>query len=327
MRKFLPVFFLLGCILFDFVFTFAGCAEDQYPLLTQDIRIRDPFVYADAATQTYYMVAQTGNKIGKNEAGLGVEVYTSQDLKRWSEPILVFKRPKDFWGGKEIWAPEMHRIGDWFYLFVTFDGRQGGRGTQILRAQKPEGPFVVFSENANTPPEQECLDGTPWIDEQGKRWLVYCHEWLQIGDGAMMVVPMQDDFSERAGEPVVLFHASDAPWVKPLSGRPGKFVTDGPTFYQTKGGKLLMLWSSFTGDGNVYAIGIAESENGQVTGPWKQLPKPLFDRDGGHCMLFRTFDGQLTLSLHQPNGGEKERAHFFSIKEENETLEIMGEMK
>lgn len=301
----------------------AACLAEDYPLSIENIRIRDPFVYAHPETKTYYLYAQTGNRIGQNEARVGVEVYKSKDLKHWSAPVLVFERPKDFWGGKDVWAPEMHRLEDWFYLFVTFNGRQGGRGTQIFRAKQPEGPFVLFSEEANTPPEQECLDGGPWIDDQGKQWMIYCHEWLQINDGAMMVVPMKDDFSQRIGDPITLFHASDAPWVKSLSGQPGKYVTDGPFLYKTKAGKLLMLWSSFTGEHNTYAVGIAESENGQIAGPWKQLPKPLFDQDGGHPMLFRTFDGQLTLSLHQPNGGEKERARFLPVVEENEMLKIV----
>lgn len=298
-------------------------AGDEYPFSIEDIHIRDPFVYAHAETQTYYLYAQTANRIGGRAAGVGVEAYKSKDLKNWSEPILVFERPKDFWGGKLVWAPEMHRLGDWFYLFVTFDGRQGGRGTQIFRAKSPEGAFVVFSEDANTPPEQESLDGGPWIDEEGKRWMVYCHEWLQIDDGAMMAVPMKDDFSQRAGEPVTLFHASDAPWVKAIHENPAQYVTDGPFLYKTKKGHLLMLWSSFTGEKKAYAVGIAESESGRITGPWKQHEKLLYDNDGGHPMLFRTFDGKLMLSIHQPNGGELERARFLPIEEADGILKLV----
>ena len=297
-------------------------AEEEYPLSISDIHIRDPFIYPHQETKTYYLYASTQNRLGESGTGLGVEVYRSQDLQHWSNPVLVFRKEKDFWGGNEIWAPEMHRVDDWFYLFVTFNGREGGRGTQILRAKDPEGPFLPVSNEANTPPEQCCLDGTPWVDETGQHWLVYCHEWIQIQDGTMRVIPMQKDFSQRTGESILLFHASDAPWVKALSGRPGNYVTDGPCLYRTQAGKLLMLWSSFTGDGSTYAIGIAESESGQITGPWKHHEKPLFNQDGGHCTLFRTFAGQLTLVLHQPNGGNQERAHFFPIVEENGELKL-----
>ncbi|MBN2329235.1 MAG: family 43 glycosylhydrolase [Candidatus Omnitrophica bacterium] len=307
-------------------FVGAAFAGDEYPLPASDIRIRDPFVYADPESKTYLMYAQTENRIGGLGAGVGVEMYASQDLEHFSEPQVVFHKEKDFWGGDQIWAPEMHRIGDWFYLFVTFNGREGGRGTQILRSRKAQGPFAVFSDQSNTPPEQCSLDGTPWIDETGRRWLVYCHEWVQIGDGAMRAVPMKGDFSGRDGESVLLFHASEAPWVKSWGGAgQGKYVTDGPCLYKTKNGKLLMLWSSFTGEGHTYAIGVAESESGKITGPWTQRAEPLFDRDGGHCMLFTTFEGQLTLALHQPNSGRNERAKFFPIQEEDGMLKVIAE--
>jgi arabinan endo-1,5-alpha-L-arabinosidase len=82
----------------------------------------------------------------------------------------------------------MHALGGRYYLFVSFNGREGGRGTQILRADSPEGPFNLFSQDANTPPDQRSLDGTPWVDPDGSCWLIYCHEWVQIGDGAMRAV-------------------------------------------------------------------------------------------------------------------------------------------
>jgi len=42
-------------------------------------------------------------------------------------------------------------------------------------------------------------------------------------------------------------------------------------------------------------------------------------------MLFHMFEGQFMPALHQPNGGGKERARFFPVVEENETLRIADE--
>jgi len=53
----------------------------------------------------------------------------------------------------------------------------------------------------------------------------------------------------------------------------------------------------------------------QATGPWKQIPEPLFKAGGGHGMIFETFDGRLMLVLHQPNSGGNERARFFELED------------
>ena len=45
------------------------------------------------------------------------------------------------------------------------------------------------------------------------------------------------------------------------------------------------------------------------------MPEALFARDGGHGMLFRTFDGELLLSIHRPNVPPDERPRFFRVEE------------
>ena len=72
-----------------------------------------------------------------------------------------------------------------------------------------------------------------------------------------------------------------------------------------------MLWSSFGDDG--YAVGVAESSNGKLSGKWTQKT-PLFEKDGGHSMIFKTLEGKMMLTLHHPNSGDI-RARLFEIEE------------
>jgi hypothetical protein len=285
----------------------------EFPLKLREIRVRDPFILTDQTTSNYYLYAQCGNRLRNDNLGTGVEVYRSKDLSNWTNPHQVFERPTaNFWGGKEVWAPEVHRMGDTYFMFVSFPGRQGGRGTQILKAQHPEGPFVVAGEGANTPPEQRALDGTPWVDVGGTNWMIYCHEWCQIGEGTVRAVRMAKDWTTRQGESILLFKASEAPWVREYSKN--KYVTDGPCLYRMKDGKLLILWSSFRKGGD-YALGLAEAESGRIEGPWRQSAEPLFPDNGGHGMFFRDFSGTLCLVSHQPNQSPNERVKFRKLKE------------
>ena len=86
-----------------------------------------------------------------------------------------------------------------------------------------------------------------------------------------------------------------------------------------------MIWSSFL-EGK-YAIGIAESTTGKVTGPWRQQEEPLFRQHGGHGMLFRSFDGRLLITFHGPNSpAGAERAHIYEIEDLGETLRLKQEL-
>lgn len=127
------------------------------------------------------------------------------------------------------------------------------------------------------------------------------------------------DLTAAAGEPTLLFRASEAPWVQEV-GKPERhgYVTDGPFLHRTAEGTLLLLWSSFSAGG--YTLAVARSVTGRLAGPWEHRTPPLYATDGGHAMVFRTFAGELMLALHQPNRTPHERPHFLPLREEKGTL-------
>lgn len=321
--------------------TLAACAASvaafaqEGTLLLEDINIRDPFILPDASSGTYYMYRSSSVKAADGAERGGVEVFRSRDLEHWEGPKRVFTVPEDNWITGRVWAPEVHRYKGRYYLFATLNsdiewkGRRKShpaytmRGTQIFRSKSPEGPFEAFDDRMPaTPMDEMALDGTLWV-EDGKPYMVYCHEWVQVMDGGMKVVELKRDLSGRVGEPLRLFNASAAEWSTGSAAADGgrTYVTDGCFLYRTAGGKLLMIWSSFGKEG--YAVGIAESVTGKVTGPWRQHPEPLFSRDGGHGMLFRDFDGGLNIVMHSPNSpGGAERAVILPLEERGDMLYV-----
>lgn len=282
-------------------------------LTTDQIHIRDPYVAL--LDGTYYLYG-TGGGTCWDGYEHSFYAYKSDDLAHWEGPFEVFRAPEGFWATENFWAPEMHPYKGAYYLFASFHAPGKRRGTQILRAESPLGPFVVWSEAPVTPPDWESLDGTLYVDGEGKPWMVFCHEWLQVQDGTMAIVPLTEDLRAPAGEAVVLFAASEAPWRHPDNPN---HVTDGPFLYTTQTGKLLMLWSTNGPTG--YTIGFAQSDNG-ILGPWKQAEKPLFDKDGGHGMLFRDKTGRLLLTIHAPNQSPLERPFFLEVEDLGDTLAI-----
>ncbi len=296
------------------------------PITLGKIRMRDVCILPDRKSNTYYMIGS---------AGRAVRAYTSKDLVNWVGPEIIFRAPDDIWGNipiVSIWAPEMHAYRDKYYLFLTFDTRNNlseqwrswlprvTRGSAILAGDAPVGPFHSFQNHSTPPADMMTLDGTLWV-EDGVPYMVFCHEWVQITNGTVEYVRLKDDLSQAVGEPVQLFRGSEAPW-NPAGRQRGNFVTDGPYLYRGKSGKLFMIWSGF--NAGSYATGIAISDSGKLAGPWKQQTEPLFSNDGGHGMLFTTFQGQLMMVLHSPNNRDAQ-PRLFKMEDTGETLRILSE--
>jgi beta-xylosidase len=284
-----------------------------------DFRLRDPFVLPLPERGEYLLFGTTADQ--RETGAVGFDCWVSRDLARWSGPHPAYRPIEP--GGTDFWAPEVHQWRGRWYMFATIVAAGRNRGTHILVSEHPRGPYREHSRGAATPARQIALDGTLHIDERGKPWLVYCHEWIQIGDGAVCALPLDEELRGANGEPTVLFRASQAPWVTETKSESyvGR-VTDGPFLHRAANGDLLMMWSSFGKDG--YALAIARSSGG-ILGPWFHLPEPVFVNDGGHGMLFRSFAGELLLSLHAPNGHPRERSHLFRVRETSGPTLLVGE--
>lgn len=275
-----------------------------------EINIRDPFILADNGK--YYLYGSRGNETWGECTGF--DVYVSEDLSEWSEPIEAFTKPSDFWADRNFWAPEVHKYKGSYYMFASFKSEDRARGTQILKATSPTGPFTLHSDGPVTPSDWECLDGTLYI-ENDIPYIVFCHEWLQITDGEMCVLQLTDDLKAVVGEPRVLFRASEPAWAHPVeAGSIKGYVTDGPYFYRCADNRLIMIWSSF--DKNGYVEAVAVSDNGSINGNWKPCDKLFSSDNGGHGMIFKDFSGKVYFTMHTPNEPKyAERPALFEVEE------------
>jgi hypothetical protein len=303
-----------------------------------DFGVHDPYVLAHKPTQTYYLYVGGGG---------GVIAYKSKDLETWDGPYRVFTVPEGIWANPRhgVWAPEVHEYKGKYYLFATLhnndklipqqpppelrpvyqkaNAAHHLRATQICVADSPDGPFKVLGPKMQTPEDYMTLDGTLFV-ENGVPYMVYAHEWIQMLDGTMEAIPLKPDLTEAAGPPFFLFKASDAPWLldqEKASNRMRTYVTDGPEFYRTKTGKLLMIWSSYR-DG-LYVETLAHSVSGTLRGPWKQ-DRVLVGEDSGHGMIFTSFDGRLMLILHQPFN--RARGKLFELEDTGDSIRIKRQL-
>lgn len=307
------------------------------PATLNQLAIRDICILPDPATKTYYMVGPSGR---------GVREYSSKDLITWTGPTQIYTAPQDVWGTariSSIWAPEIHKYKDKYYLFFTFDTasplpatadashKPAGssrplviRGSTTAVSDSITGPFKVVQDHSIPPTDMMTLDGTFWV-EDNQPYMIFSHEWVQCAVGEMWAIKLKDDLATALDKPSLLFKSSAAAWAKVQ--QEGGTVTDGPYLRQGKTGKLYMVWSSFDDRpaGHRYQVGISISDSGKLAGPWKHQPAALLpDIDGGHSMLFDTFDGKIMMLLHFPGNGNT-HPRIFELEDTGETLKVVRE--
>lgn len=295
--------------------------------LRDSVILSDPCILADEASKSYYMT------------GTGGKLWKSKDLKVWEGPFTVAKQDTASWMGRNpaIWATEIHPYKGKYYYFATFtndsiviaenhNGVIPRRASHILVSDSPAGPFKPINNHDYLPADRPTLDGTLWVEPDGTPYMVFCGEWLMNDDGTMEALPLKEDLSGAAGEPFLLFKASDSPWSREkIDGKtvPNR-VTDGPWLFRTGTGRLGMIWTSWIYD--VYTMGVAYSESGTIKGPWIQEAEPLTPPNHGHGMIFRDLNGKYLLSLHSHqvvNGQYIRRPVLFEVDLSGDKL-ILG---
>ena len=294
------------------LFTFTSLLPSSAQELRSDIGLSDPFIMADARSQQYYMT------------GTGGGLWKSSDLEVWTYLGFPLQFNEAAWMGAspQVWASEIHCIDGKYYNFSTLtngnitidsDGHPR-RAVHIMSSTLPEGKYTLISGGDATyvPAEKTTLDASYFEDTDGKRYLIYCHEWIQNGNGTIEYIELRPDMKGTVGEGVVMTRAHDATW----NTSP---VTDGPYLFRTQTGRLGMIWTSWHGDR--YVQGVAYSSTGKMNGPWVHEPLPITPDNYGHGMLFRTFEGQLLMSIHSHRTIDESR----QIWERHPTLFIMDD--
>jgi hypothetical protein len=330
-----------------------------YPLRLSEIRLCDPFILVDQATQKFYLYAENDPSLS-GQAGSGTMVFQSQNLRDWSVPAKVYSIPDGGWADPtgRATAPEVHLFRGKYYLLTTlqnseiviaaaqkapnpgsFNGlsiwqNQTAKASVIAVAGSPLGPFLDLNSAAPlTNPRYMTLHATLHADPDGSPWMVYARDWVQKVDGTIEAVRLTEDLSAMAGSPVYLFKGSDAPWYDdPIGGAPpGRqlvndlqdppYATINPQVYRTPNRSLIMLWSSYRRHFTEYIQTQAISRTGHIAGPWEQLA-PVVTGDRGSGMIFRAFDTQLVMSMHEDTG-QATRVQLYDIALTDDGVEIL----
>lgn len=143
----------------------------------------DPSIYKDKDT---YYIFSTDARVG-GPATPGIQVRKSKDLINWGFVGQALKgipeEAKSWSHAQGIWAPEMTKVGDEYYLYYcasTFGKNRSYIG--LLKSESIEGPWedngLVLKTNQGD--DRNALDPNIIFDKDGQMWMSYGSFWSGI---------------------------------------------------------------------------------------------------------------------------------------------------
>jgi beta-xylosidase len=257
------------------------------PLITESpLFLGDPFILNDKGV--YYLYGTNAND--------GIKVYRSTNLKHWTGPCGVKDglalHKDDIWGAHSFWAPEVYRIGERYFMFVSVEKHMA-----IATSDTPMGPFVQTEKGTYETPASAIDHHLCQLGEQPMIFFVSFEPrgleiWsAELEDDLMSI--RQCTFSRCT------YHCQDWEY---------EIVNEGPFILQ-EGVYYYLVYSGNGYESQDYGLGFAVSKS--LRGPWIKHPdNPFFQRPGnlvgvGHCSFFYDQEEQLKIVYHSHFDQEK----------------------
>ena len=265
--------------------------------------------------------------------GCGFNVWVSEDLQNWSEPIRCFDGDK-YWGKSHFWAPEVIYHNGKFVMHYTAKSRElDSLRLGVAVSDSPTGPFVDVHNKPMFDLGYATIDGSVLTCDEGNFFYYSrdcCENYvdgIRISD--LYCVRLNDDLTEAVGEHVHVTRPT-YDWEKKsleLLKKKPTIWNEGP-FVIKLGNKYVMNYSANYYASNDYAICIAEADH--PMGPWikREESNPVLSNRGdlfgaGHNALFTGKDGKLYTSFHvqtdpeHPSGDRRTVIGEVTFTEEN----------
>lgn len=276
-------------------------------MTVEELRVRDPFVYVENGR--YYLIGTTGEDCWNS--GSDLALYSSRDLKTFTR-VRTMVGSETLKGYTQIWAPELHRYKNNYYLIVSVFRKDKGRGCIVFVSPSLGEEFQPLTGEYVTPCGWWCLDATlfVWKDEP---YLFFSNEWIHTvnhdGDGALYVARLDGELKTLVTPPKKIISGKGCGFAVQNTHTDGVkgYVAEGP-FVVAENGKIALYWSTYGKDG--YCV--AKSTASEIFGEYR-FEKMIFSGDGGHAMVFNDLQGDRKITFHQPNVSPFERMKVFDL--------------
>ncbi|WP_019987445.1 glycoside hydrolase family 43 protein [Rudanella lutea] len=272
----------------------------------------DPWVYRHDGC--YYYMNTTGRNLTlwrtRNVADLAT-----------AEQKVVFTPPPNTAYSRDLWAPEIHRIGGKWYIYFAADSVNNQTHRIWVVENASADPFAgewVLKGKLADPGDHWAIDLTV-LEHRGKLYAAWSG-WAGAKNGQqdIYIAQLKNPWTMQGDR--VRISQPELPWERhghtsdgaQMNGEPPVvLVNEGPEFLQN-GNKTFIVYSA-----NAcwldYCMGLLEHTGGSLLDPknWRKHPQPVFTQNPensvwapGHGGFFTASDGRTPWMIYHANPTE-----------------------
>ena len=256
----------------------------------------DPWVFQHDGS--YYMCQSDGN--------VGVSIARSDRLTEFGEKRVVWRAPESGPYSDQVWAPELHRIGNRWYIYVACsDGKNENHRMYTLRSatDDPFSEYEVMDEMytgddiATGKDNRWAIDGTPF-EHDGQLYFTWSG-WHDDKDVQYLYIAKMSNPWTISSNRVKLCENNDHLWERVDEKLTGRGLHEASQVLH-RDGRLFMVYSCSGSWQPSYKLGMLElKRGGDPMNPahWTKHPEPVFAPTAetfgtGHCSFVKSPDGR-----------------------------------
>ena len=214
-----------------------------------------------------------------------------------SNSRTVWNPPTSTPYGNNIWAPELHRLNDKWYMYVSADdGADANHRMFVLEGDSsdPQGSYTLKGQ-ISIPSNRWAIDGTV-MEHGGKNYFIWSGRTsgttVDIGSSQSLYIAEMSNPWTLTGTRTRI---SSPTFTWETHGHP---VNEGPEILRNPSGDVFLTYSASAFETPEYAIGALKltGSNPVLAGSWTKLAQPLFDQGNGvegtgHASFVKSPDG------------------------------------